>query len=170
MPDVSAATAERVALAIARATAPLVERQAVLVERCAALEARLALLAPDVSTLRERVAVVEARPAVPGPQGPAGPPGADGLTLDALTVAQEAEDPRVLTLGYRCGDVAKTIGTVRFALPLYCGTFSANRKGGYVPGDQVTYASSLWTCTAPTTVKPGTSEAWTLQVKRGEAG
>lgn len=36
-------------------------------------------LAKDVSSLRERVAVVEVRPPVPGPPGEPGPPGKDGL-------------------------------------------------------------------------------------------
>lgn len=39
----------------------------------------LADLTKDVGLMRERVAVVEVRPSVPGPQGEPGPPGKDGV-------------------------------------------------------------------------------------------
>lgn len=43
------------------------------------VERAVAELSKDVGALRERVAVVEVRPPVPGPQGEPGPPGRDGI-------------------------------------------------------------------------------------------
>jgi hypothetical protein len=153
MPDLSSATGEVVALAIKAALAPLQAELAVL-----------KALLPDVGALRERLAVVEARPPVPGPPGA---PGADGLSCDELVASQDAEDDRVVTLGYRRGDVTKTIGTLRLSTPRYCGRYEAERA--YLPGDQVTHAGALWHCHAPTRTRPGdTDDGWQLQVKRGD--
>src|SRR4030095_14683770 len=137
---------------------PLLERQAALVERCAQLEAKYAQLDP----LRERVAAAEARPPVPRP---ARAPRADGLTVDQLKIAQDADDPRVVTIGYRDGETVKTLATLHFPTTLYCGVFDGGRKGGYARGDEVTYQGALWHCNAATTVRPGLSDAWTLAVK-----
>lgn len=50
-------------------------------ERFTTLERRVGddTLAKELGTLRERVAVVEVRPALPGPTGEPGPPGRDGV-------------------------------------------------------------------------------------------
>jgi hypothetical protein len=156
-----------VALAIKAALAPLQAQLAALLERGEAQQARLAVLEPAVATLRERVAVAEARPPVPGPPGADGATGADGFTPDELTVSQDPDDERVITLGYRRGDQVKHIGTVRLQAPRYCGVYDKARA--YLPGDQVTHAGSLWHCHAPTRSKPGEGDdGWQLQVKRGE--
>lgn len=44
------------------------------------------------------------------------------------------------------------------------------REGTHEKGDCVTWGGSLWHCNGPTEDKPGTSEAWTLSVKRGADG
>jgi hypothetical protein len=94
--------------------------------------------------LGERLAAVEARPAVPGPPGengapgPPGAPGRDGLD----------------------GKAGLT----------YCGVYVDGRS--YDRGDGVTYAGSFWHCNADgTRTKPGDgSPDWTLTVKRGRDG
>jgi hypothetical protein len=154
-----------ITLAIKAALAPLQERSAALAEKCAHLEASLAAVAPELMTLRERAAVLETRAPIAGPPGAAG---ADGFSADELTVSQDAEDDRLVTLGYRRGDVTKTIGTLRLSTPRYCGVYDQTRV--YTKGDQVTYTGSLWVCQATTRTRPGGPEdGWTLQVKRGEA-
>lgn len=56
-----------------------------------------------------------------------------------------------------------------FLLPvmIYRGTY---QEGSFEPGDTVTWGGSLWHCEAPTTDKPGTSQAWKLCVKHGRDG
>jgi hypothetical protein len=164
MPDPSTATGEIVALAIRAALAPLQAQLATLTEKCLQLGA----LVPDVAQLRERVAAAEARPPVPGPPGPAGADGADGFAPDEITVAQDPDDGRTLTLAYRRGEQVKSIGVVHLPTPRYCGVYE--RERGYLPGDQVTHAGALWHCHAPTRTKPGDAggDGWQLQVKRGQ--
>ena len=41
-------------------------------------------------------------------------------------------------------------------------------KGGYEPGNCVTFDGSLWICVAATKGKPGPSAGWRLAVKRGQ--
>lgn len=123
-----------------------------------------------LSPVLERLATLEARPAVPGPPGPPGSDGKDGepgVTAEALTVAQDASDDRVLVFGVKSGDTVIPWGTVRLAIPRYCGVYEAART--YTAGDQVTHAGSLWACAATTTARPGSGEGWTLQVKQGRA-
>ena len=122
-----------------------------------------------LSPVLERLAALEARPALPGPPGPAGTDGQDGtpgVTAEALTVAQDAEDDRVLVFGVKCGDTVTPWGTVRLSVPRYCGVYDTART--YTAGDQVTCAGSLWSCQATTNMRPGSGEGWTLQVKRGQ--
>lgn len=40
----------------------------------------------------------------------------------------------------------------------------------YLPGQMVTHSGSAWHCNSQTSDKPGTSEAWSLMVKRGRDG
>ena len=143
-----------------------------LVAELGTLDAKTAALETLVASLRERVAVAEAREPLPGPVGPAGRDGldgvdgADGFTCDELTVVQAVDDERLVTLSYHRGTEIKTIGTIRFSTPRYCGVYAAGRR--YTKGDQVTYAGSLWHCSAATMTKPGgEASGWTLQVKRG---
>lgn len=154
MADV-ATVADVMTLTIKAALAPMQAQLATLTEKCA----QLASLAADVPALRERLAVAEARPAVPGPPGPA------GLTPE-LTVSQDADDPRVLTFGTKGGG---PWGTVRLTTPRYCGPYKAAES--YALGDQVTHSGSLWTCTADKPARPGTNESgWKLTVKNGDVG
>jgi hypothetical protein len=151
-----------VALALKAALGPLEARLALLTERVATLE-------PLVGTMRERVAVTEAREPIPGPPGPAGADGAkgaDGLGCDALVLDQDDADAGLLTLAYTKGDARVPLGTVRLPIVRYSGVYEAGRA--YVKGEQVTYQGSLWHCEAPTRERPGTDgDGWVLQVKRG---
>jgi len=122
-----------------------------------------------LSPVLERIAALEARPAVPGPPGPPGADGQDGIpgvTADALTVAQDGDDERVITFGVKAGDTVTPWGTVRLTLPRYCGVYDTART--YTAGDQVTHAGSLWSCTATTNMRPGGGSGWVLQVKQGK--
>jgi hypothetical protein len=135
------------------------------------MKAALAPVAVELTALRDRVAAVETREPVPGPIGPAGQdgaPGADGFAVDELALEQDAEDPRLLTLAYRRGEVRKTLGAIWVPTTLYRGVFQAGHTGGYVRGDQVTYQGGLWHCNRPTQGKPGGTDDWTLAVKKGD--
>lgn len=119
-----------------------------------------------LAAVSERVAVLEVKAPVAGPPGKDGANGADGLGFDDLSVGLE---DRTLALKFtRAGDVKV------FAVPLpflkYQGVFSQGKE--YTAGDVVTWGGSTWTCSEPTTAKPGEqgSKAWTLCVKRGQDG
>lgn len=148
---------------VAQATADLALRQV-------ATNAQVAALVDATNALgivRERLAVVETRAAVPGPPGPPGHDGSDGVGFDDLGVTQR--DERSFTITATRGDVIKEIGTAHFSLELYRGVWVEGRT--YEPGDGVTWAGSEWHCATPTTTKPGDgSKAWTLKVKRGRDG
>lgn len=110
-----------------------------------------------VNTLRERVAVIEARPAAPGPPGPVG--------LDDLEL--RLDDAQTLSLvALRGGEVVKTIP---MPLPHDAGVY---RPGtAYQPGALVTWEGSLWICREATSGKPLDGvKAWRLCVKRGKDG
>jgi hypothetical protein len=146
------------ALALKAALAPVLARLELHTEKLAAIE-------PVLGTLRERLAVSEARPPVPGPPGPAG---ADGVSLDELIISQDPDDERIVTLGYQRGLQTKTLGTIRFTFPRFCGVYDDGRV--YSPGDQVTLGGALWHCHATTRNRPGgAGDGWTLQVKKGQA-
>lgn len=141
------------------------------------LLAKLADLSHEQSALRERIAVAEMRPLMPGPAGQAGrdgeagkdgKDGVDGLGFDDLGIAQHA-DERTLTIKATRGLQTKEIGTVTFPSDIYRGVYVEGRQ--YERGDGVTYGGSAWHCNEPTTTKPGDgSKAWTLKVKRGRDG
>jgi hypothetical protein len=167
--DLTAEIAGIITRAITHATAPIRSDLAGLGARLADLEARALVTDRDHGATRERLAAVEARPPIPGPAGKDGAPGADGFTADDLTATQDPADDRVITLGYRRGEITKAIGVFRFGLPRYCGIYDAAR--GYEKGDHVTWNGSLWYCHAPTATRPGEgSPDWTLAVKHGRDG
>jgi len=74
MPLDPQAYADVLVLAIKSALGPVQATQAALQTQIAGLEARLG----DVGALRERLAVLETRPLLPGPPGEPGKDGADG--------------------------------------------------------------------------------------------
>ena len=154
------AFAEVVRLTIKAALAPEQARNAQL-DR-ALTEARA-----EVSLLRERLAIVEAREPVPGPPGPAGADGA-AWTAGELECLQAPDDPRLVTLQFRRGDVVTPAGRLAFRVPVYCGVYQAG--GRYEPGDLVTWQGSSWHCNAATGERPGSGAAWTLAVKCGRDG
>jgi hypothetical protein len=151
--------AEVVRLTIKAAVAPEQARTARLDQ--ALIEARA-----ELSLLRERLAVVEAREPVPGPAGPAGADGA-AWTAGELECLQAPDDPRLVTLRFRRGDVVTPAGQLAFRVPVFCGVYQAAR---YEPGDMVTWHGSLWHCNAATAERPGSGAAWTLAVKCGRDG
>jgi hypothetical protein len=129
----------------------------------------------DVWGLRERMAVVETRASVPGPQGPKGQDGrdgqngkdgADGVGWDDLIAVQN--DDRSLTIKAARGERVKDIGTVIFPVEIYRGVYVDGRQ--YERGDCVTWGGSEFHCNEQTTSKPEQSKAWTLKVKRGRDG
>jgi len=160
MPDLEG-FAEVVRLTIKAALAPT-EARNVSLDR-ALTEARA-----EVSLLRERLAIVEARDPVPGPAGPAGKDG-EAFTAGELECLQAPDDPRLVTLQFRKGDVVTPAGQLAFRVPVFCGVHQAGAS--YEPGDLVTVQGSLWHCNTATRERPGTgAAAWTLAVKCGRDG
>lgn len=134
-----------------------------------------------VATVSERVAVVETRAPVPGPQGKDGKDGADGLGWDNLSVAHDGE--RTFSFRMMRGERVKDVGTFTVPVPIYRGVYAEGRT--YEPGDTVTYGGGLFHCKKTTTLKPdGTTrdpstgesqgaqgkDFWTLAVRRGTDG
>lgn len=100
-------------------------------------------LTDTIVTLRERVAVLEVRPSLPGPPGEPGPAGKDG------TNGLDGKD-----------------GTAGLSFE---GVYQEGKS--YEFGHLVTWGGSSWHCNESTTTKPGDgSKAWTLMVKRGRDG
>ena len=127
-------------------------------------------LPKDLAALRERVAVAEVRQPVPGPPGKDGTNGRDGLDglgFDEVVAIQDADARTIHLQGEKAGRV-KTLGTFVLPYEQYQGVWEDGR--GYVKGDLVTWAGSMWHCSDPTVVKPGDGKAWTLAVKRGRDG
>lgn len=99
--------------------------------------------AAAVATLRERVAVLEAREGVPGPPGPPGPPGVDG---------QDGKD------GLHGKDGAPGLR--------YRGAYQPGET--YTLGDIVYAGGSGWVATAQTADAPRTAARdWGLLASRG---
>lgn len=184
--DLNAMAAE-VVLLVKSALAPVSAAQLVLKEQIDALALRVQddSLAKELGTLRERVAIMEARPvAVPDP--------AVGDLRDRLgSVEHRLQDDAL----------AKELGTLRERVAVVevkamqpgpqgepgtngqDGKDGADGKAGltyqgvwqdgkqYEFGDLSTWAGATWHCNEPTTSKPGDgSKAWTLIVKRGRDG
>jgi hypothetical protein len=156
---------EVVALTIKAALAPEQARNAQLTQ--ALTEARA-----DLAMLRERLVSLECKAAIPGPPGPAGQDGQDGQSFAAgdLECIQAPDDPRLVTLQFRRGDVVTPAGRLTFkGVPVYCGVYQADAS--YEPGDMVTLNGSLWHATAATRERPGLGNpTWTLAVKCGRDG
>ena len=134
------------------------------------LEGYTAALQRDEASLRERVAVVETRAPVPGPDGKDGlngMNGVDGLGWDDLSVVHDGD--RTFTLQAARGDQRKDLGTFAVPYMIYRGVFQEGRT--YAKGDMVTWAGSLWLVNESTAIRPDDlSKAWTLCVKRGRDG
>ena len=133
----------------------------------------VAELSKDLGAIRERIAVVEVRAAVPGPPGPAGKDGrdgkdgADGLGFDDLVAEQD--DDRGFTIKAARGERVKVIGTARFPNMVQRGVYVDGKE--YEKGDVVTRDGSQWHANETTSAKPGENQkAWTLIVKRGRDG
>jgi hypothetical protein len=111
--------------------------------------------------LRERVAAVETRPAVPGPAGPPGP------GLEHWDLSYDGERTATLTIQSATGE-SKSIA-MRFPIPIYVGVY---RPGAtYTRGDVVTWEGSTWLCGEDTSSKPlEGGKTWRLVVKRGRDG
>jgi len=137
--------------------------------RSAALDQALTQARAELAGLRERLAIVEARDPVPGPAGPAGKDG-EAFTAGELECVQAPDDPRLVTLQFRRGELVTPAGQLHFrGVPQFCGVHQAGAR--YEPGDLVTVQGSLWHCNAATSDRPGTGAAtWTLAVKCGRDG
>ena len=124
MPLDPQAYADVLVLAIKSALGPVQATQAALQTQLAGLEARLG----DVGALRERLAVLETRPLLPGPPGDPGPAGKDGLDGKAgLTYQGVYQDGKA----YDVGDVTTWAGS----------TWHCNEPTETKPGD----GSKAWT-------------------------
>jgi hypothetical protein len=137
--------------------------------RSARLDQALTEARAELAGLRERLAIVEARDPVPGPPGPAGADGAS-FTAGDLECVQAPDDPRLVTLQFRHGEIVTPAGQLHFkGVPQFCGVWATGAR--YEPGDLVTWQGSQWHCNAATGDRPGGgSAAWTLAVKCGRDG
>lgn len=166
----------RVAVVEAKSAAPSVAEPLLngLTTRLQVLETR-AIEDPamkECAAMRERIAIVETRAAVPGPagkdgqDGKPGKDGADGLGFEDMDVQFDGD--RTITIKAERGTLRKSWPIV---LPFQ------RQKGVYVEGktyaegDLVTWGGSQFHANAETTAKPGEgSKDWTLVVKRGRDG
>jgi hypothetical protein len=168
--DLTAEIAEVMIRLITQATAPIKSDLTTAITRIAEIEARALVTDRESGTARERLASLEARAPIPGPPGADGAPGRDGVdgfACDELTAT--VDDDRVVTLGYRRGEVTKAIATLRLPIPAYRGVFESGRP--YEKGDLVTWGGCVWHCNGATTTRPGTgAPEWTLAVKAGRDG
>jgi hypothetical protein len=177
------ADAAVVAEIVARAVAPLQTAVADLSTKLQAAESRLSTLVSiaarldavdgrvheiavkELGPLRERVAVVETRPPVPGPPGK---DGRDGLSVEDLALAYDGPT-RNLSVTLGTGDRTKAATVTVAGVPLHRGVWAAGDR--YALGDMVTWAGSQWHCqAAEASTKPGESSEWLLMVKRGRDG
>jgi hypothetical protein len=120
-------------------------------ERLATLETKIGVVLPsfdvsiealekDFGTLRERLAVVEVRPSLPGPPGDPGPPGKDGIDGKDGTAGLSFEGVYQEGKSYDKGHLVTWAGS----------SWHANEPTTTKPGDG--------------------SKAWTLMTKRGRDG
>ena len=165
--------ADVIADSIAAAVRPLLDRIAGLETQIAGLgavarlvevlDARLQDVATkDIGALRERIAVVEMRPPIPGPPGPPGKDGRDGLDVKDLRLTYDVHT-RALDLHDTAHDAHAA--TTLDGVPAYRGVWQTK---DYAPGDLVTHSGSTWHCNVATLAQPGESPDWTLMVKRGK--
>lgn len=96
-----------------------------------------------------------------------GEPGRDAVALTGFD-ATLSEDGRVLKLSLESDEV-RIEHSLQLPVMIYRGVFKEGQAYGI--GDTVTWAGSLWHCSAPTADKPGEGSAdWTLAAKRGRDG
>lgn len=115
-------------------------------------------------------------PGDPGPRGPAGEKGMDGrdgrdgkdgiASRDELNAAVQDEVEKAVA-----ATVEKAVAEAFDALPKieYRDVWTEGET--YAKGNLATWGGSLWHCNeGGSTDKPGTSDAWTLAVKKGRDG
>lgn len=115
-------------------------------------------------------------PGDPGPRGPQGEKGMDGrdgrdgkdgiASRDELNAAVTEEVEKAVA-----ANVEKRVAEAFDALPKieYRDVWKEGEE--YTKGNLATWGGSLWHCNeSGSTDKPGTSDAWTLAVKRGRDG
>jgi hypothetical protein len=107
----------------------------------------------------------DGRDGTKGDPGRDGKDGRDGLTRDDLheAAAEIVRSIKVEGRNWKMGD-----RTLRLPIPEYLGVYQEGKS--YEPGDMTTFGGGLWHCNEPTQDKPGTSESWTLAVKKGRDG
>ncbi len=151
--------ADAVARVINAAIAPVVERVKSLEQ------ARDAAVAAE-ATLRERVAVVEVKPLIPGPSGTDGKDGADGRDGFDLKAFHVALEPDMRTLHFTFGDGEQT-KEARVKVPWLLDRGVYQNAQPYEPGDMVSWDGSGWVAREETAARPGASgPAWRLFFKR----
>jgi HK97 family phage portal protein len=111
--------------------------------------------------------------AVADPEGAA--PGSDdrwrcvAAGISSIQAEQDADDPRIITLGFRLG--ATEVHEMRFAIPalVFRGLFDQSKS--YSIGDVVTFNGSSWAALREVAGDmPGNSDAWALSAKHGRVG
>jgi len=116
------------------------------------------LIAKKLEPLSTRLSAVEVRT------------GAIAMTRGVTDPATIAEMEALLVRMRKLETLEQRVKALeaRPAAPGYKGVW---KEGiGFEPGAMVTHGGSLWVCKATTILKPGTSDAWQLAVKRGKDG
>jgi hypothetical protein len=87
--------------------------------------------------------------------------------LHDIQILQSEEDVRTFSASTVMSD--NKVRATLFSIPaqIYRGVW---KEGEFVRGDTVTLSGSTWHCNRETTDRPGTSDAWTLSVKKGTDG
>lgn len=98
----------------------------------------------------------------PGPRGDRGPEGAGIVELNAALEVKFAEFEARVDAAI---DKAADAKLAAMPIILYKGVWHPDVE--YLPGHLVTFGGSGWHCDKATRTKPGTSDDWTLAIKKG---
>lgn len=160
--------------------APILERLAAIerrVDLATAAVSTVADLTKDLGAMRERVAVVEVRPLLPGPPGPAGEPGAAGTpgqhgTLDNLKVVRLNE--REFEFQLKDGTPIEG-GRIKLNHPIFSDDFAYLKGKSYELNTLAQWDGSIWIAVKEGQLQtPGSGSpdvtGWKLLVKRGTNG
>ena len=157
-PEVAISLAGVVVTTVKKSIAPVLERLAAVDAR---LEAVNRIGERSIS-LEERLSALEARPPIAGPKGEPGERGEPGQGIEDIAI--DFDGNRSLTFLITRGGIA-TKYPVAVPFLRYQGTYQFGYP--YVIGDVITDKGNAWHCEAPTTLRPGTTTAWRLMVRKG---
>ena len=157
-PDVATGLAAVVVDTVKKSIAPVLERLAAVDARLKAVNR----IGERSISIDERLRLLEERAPMPGPKGEPGERGEPGQGIEDIAI--EFDGDRSLAFLITRGGIAQKYPV---ALPFlrYQGTFQDGYA--YVVGDVITAGGNAWHCEMPTTLRPGSTSAWRLMVRKG---